>query len=283
MAFAQRRRGRAARVALLTVTVEEFEAVSDVFGLHHNIPGTPYFVASAEEPRTFDLVHRRMPGQTNIESIQTAGDLIEEFHPEFLLLIGTAGGHSGRDGLRLGDVVVANYVDYSGYWKYKDGATLQRKLPHDHPSAHLLQNYVEPLRAKPLRWAQGIRVARPGDGQPLALVGGIVSGNILLGDPDNQEQRRILAHFDKAYAFEMEAYGVATAVYKARTSVHYNPQYLVIRGISDLVDRDPEGNQEVRQMWTPYAVASAATFASVLVDDLFSVTGVRTRPTDVEP
>ncbi len=270
-------------MALLTVTVEEFDAVSDIFGLHNNLPGTPYFVGAAGAAPTVDLVHRRVPGQTNIVSIQAAGDLIEEFHPEFVLLIGTAGGHSGRDGLGLGDVVVADYVDYSGYWKYKDGAVLQRKLPHDHPSAHLLQNYVEALRAKPSRWAQRIQVARPADGQPVVRVGGIVSGNILLGDPDNDEQRRILAHFDKAYAFEMEAYGVATAVYKARTSVHYNPQYLVVRGISDLVDKDPAENQAVRHMWTPYAVASAATFASVLVDDLFAVTGVRTQPAEVKP
>jgi nucleoside phosphorylase len=219
-----------------------------------------------------------MPHQTNLTSVQTAGDLIEDFRPQFLVLIGTAGGHSGRDGLSLGDVVVADYMDYSGYWKYKEGAILERRLPHDHPSGHMVDNYVEPLRAKPTRWIERIQTPRPGDGSPKLIVGGVVSGNILLGDPRNEEQQRILDHFDKAYAFEMEGYGVSSAVFKARRSVHYNPQYLVVRGISDLVDQDPEANQATRQAWTPYAVSAAAAFASVLIDDFFSVNGDQHEP-----
>ncbi len=257
----------------MTVTIEEAEAVQEVFGLNHQLPGTGYTTDSPSDGRRFRIVHRRMPQQTNVISVQVAGGLIEDFRPQFLLLIGTAGGHSGRDSLSLGDVVVADYMDYSGFWKYKEGAVFERKLPHDHPSGHMVENYVEPLRARPQRWIERIRTPRPSLGCPKLFIGGIVSGNILLGDPNNEEQRRILDHFDKAYAFEMEGYGVSSAVYKARSSVHYNPQYLVVRGISDLVDQDPASNQATRQQWTPYAVSAAAAFASVLLDDFFTVHG----------
>jgi nucleoside phosphorylase len=265
-------RGRigAATFGLLTVTTEEAAAITNVFGLHQNLQGTNYFVAGPTSSK-FEIVHSRIPHQTNIVSVQSAGALIEDFRPEFLLLIGTAGGHSGRDHLQVGDVVVADYMDYAGYWKYAPGAILERKLPHDHPSAHLLMNYVEPLRAKADPWIDRISVPRPVPGRPKLMVGGMVSANILLGDPENEEQKRILSHFDKAYAFEMEGHGVASAVYRARTSVHYNPQFLIVRGVSDLVDRDVEENQTTRQLWTPYAVDAAAVFALVLIEAFFKV------------
>ncbi len=261
-------RGRkgAATFGLLTVTTEEACEVTKMFGLQHNLPGTNYFVASPSATSQFELVHSRIPHQTNIISVQSAGALIEDFRPEFLLLIGTAGGHSGRDHLDVGDVVVADYMDYAGYWKYSKGSILERKLPHDHPSPHLLLNYVEPLRAKPDPWIARIPVARPGAGTPKLMVGGMVSANILLGDPKNEEQKRILKHFDKAYAFEMEGHGIASAVYRARTSVHYNPQFLVIRGVSDLVDKGVAENQKMRKLWTPYAAAAAAALAAVLIE-----------------
>ncbi len=267
-------RGRigSAQVGLMTVTIEEAAVVSQAFALDAPLPGTGYTTNSLHSSPNFQIVHKRMPNQTNLTSVQTAGDLIEDFRPAFLILIGTAGGHSGRDGLNLGDVVVADYVDYSGYWKYKDGAVIERKMPHDHPSGHLIQNYVEPLRVSPKRWIDRIQEKRPTEGTPTLFIGGLVSGNILLGDPRNEEQVRILNHFDKAYAFEMEGFGLSSAVFKARTSVYYNPQYLVVRGISDLVDRDAAENQVTRSIWTPYAVSAATSFTSVLLDDFFSVT-----------
>ncbi len=260
-----------AQVGLMTVTTEEAAIVTKIFALDASLPGTGYTINSLQSTPDFKIVHKRMPNQTNLVSVQIAGDLIEDFRPAFLILIGTAGGHSGREGLNLGDVVVADYVDYSGYWKYKNGAVIERKMPHDHPSGHLIQNYVEPLRINPKKWIDRIQEPRPNNGVPKLFIGGLVSGNILLGDPKNEEQIRILNHFDKAYAFEMEGFGLSTAVFKARTSVYYNPQYLVVRGISDLVDRDATQNQETRAEWTPYAVSAATAFTSVLLEDFFFV------------
>ena len=260
-------------IGLMTVTVEEAAIVNRVFALTR-IQGTAYTSSKALAPGSLiNIVHRRAQHQTNTVSAQTAGGVIEDFRPQYLIVIGTAGGRSKQDGLSLGDVVVADYLDYSRIWKYTAGQVLARKLPHDHPSGHLLESYVEPLRADPKLWTTKIVAERPEAGQPTFFVGGIVSGNSLLGDPDNEEQKRILEHFDKAYAFEMEGYGLSSAVYKARSDVHYNPQYLIVRGISDLVDTDAAQNNDARKKWTDYAVNAAAAFVAVLVSDFFGVNG----------
>ncbi len=262
-------RGRigSARIALITVTVEEFDGIRTTFGLDLNLPGTPYFVRGVSPNGEYDIVLRRLSAQTNPPAMEGAGSAIEDFRPEFLVLIGTCGGHSERDNVTTGDVIVADYIDYSGYWKYKKGAVLHRKTPHDHPSGYLLQNFVEPIRVS-RSWIDRLRVRRPADGTPKLMIGSIVSGDILLGDPRNKEQKRILAYFDKAYGFEMEAYGVARAVYHARNSVHYNPQFLIVRGVSDLVNADAERNQAIRQQWTPYAVSAAGAFMADLIEKL---------------
>ena len=82
--------------------------------------------------------------------------------------------------------------------------------------------------------------------------------------------RSVLDAYEKALAFEMESFGVARTVYSSRSSVHYNPQFLIIRGISDLVDKDPTENQKTRKVWTPLAIDAAATFAKALTETLFA-------------
>lgn len=221
------------------------------------------------------MVLRRASAQTNLISAEAAGDIIQDYRPDFILLIGTAGGYGGRDGLSLGDVVISDYVEFSGYWKYKEEQVLRRKIAHDHPSLYLRDNFAERLRVEPDSWRGYIQLPRPGPGAPTLHIGEVVSGDILLGDPDNAEQRRILEFFDKGLAFEMEAVGVARTVYKARRWLRYNPQFAVIRGISDLVNANAADNQGTRVAWTPYAVSAAAAVAKAMVEDLLRVLRAR--------
>ena len=81
-------------IAILTITIEEFEIVQALFGLEQNIVHTPYFVKSARRS-PYDVVARRSTSQTNVISHRSAGEIIEDFFPEFLIIIGTAGGCHG--------------------------------------------------------------------------------------------------------------------------------------------------------------------------------------------
>jgi nucleoside phosphorylase len=257
-----------ATVAILTMTIEEFNGVRSVFGLNQELVSTAYAVKELNTSKNYPVVIRRASGQTNVLSSQITRDILEDFRPSYLLVIGTAGGHSGRENIKLGDIVVADYIDYSGYWKLKDGVFHARRNACDHPSLHPLANFAEGLSRSPEEWQHRFASHKDGEPYPKVLTGAVVAGDLLMGDADNAEQQRILTAYDKALAFEMESYGVARAVYESRSTVHYNPQFLIIRGISDLVNEGADENNGTRAKWTPFAVDAAATFALVLVDKL---------------
>ena len=204
------------------------------------------------------------PGQTNLTAADVVRDFIEDFRPGCLLLIGIAGGHGDRE-VKLGDVVVADFVEDSEYFKLSKGKSSHRRRPYDHPSYELRRIYAEPL-CKTADWHAHVDVKRPNRRKPHAAVVNVASGEKLLGDPNNAYQRLVMKQFDKAAAFEMEGFGVASQVFKQRNSVSYNPQYLIIRGISDLVN--VSNNQEARDRWRRYAASVAAAFAKELVKRL---------------
>jgi adenosylhomocysteine nucleosidase len=263
-------RGRSI-VGILTIIPEEFEAVRRLLGTHQNIPGGQYFVAQIAAPdasglSAYEVVVCQSAGQTNLTASDIVRDFIEDFRPEYLLLVGIAGGHGKRE-VRLGDVVIADFVEDSEYFKLSDGKSLHRKRAYDHPSYKLRQLYAEPL-SKISDWHQYIDTKRPNKKPPRAVVANLASGEKLLGDRKNAYQKMIISHFDKAAVFEMEGFGVASQVFKQRGSVHYNPQYLIIRGVSDLVNE--KSNQATRNKWKNYAACAAAAFARALVEKILA-------------
>lgn len=178
------------------------------------------------------------------------------------------GGVEGRDDVQHGDVVVVDYVEYYEFQKFEQGRCLIRSLPLDHPSLYLRENFAEPLGVDEA-WRQGIDVDRPEQGLPKVVIGNLASGDKLMGDSDNDFQRKVVATFDKVIAVDMESTGLARSMFKSRKSVHYNPQYAVIRGISDVIsDAD---NDELRRIWRPYASEVAATFAKGMVRRLLEL------------
>src|SRR5262249_32858983 len=143
-----------------------------------------------------------------------------------------------------------------------------RKQAFDHPSMYLRETIT--LRVKIAgRWLARVGKDRPIEGQPKVLEGNLIAGDKILGDGENEYQCKILREFDKALAVDMESYGLARSVYNARSVRHYNLNYLVVRGISDLVD--DEGNDEQRKKWRDYAAATAAAFALCVADEIVAI------------
>jgi len=261
-----RLRGRrgSSRVAVLTIEEAEFDAAAETLGGMVNLEGTPYFVGDAAKV-AHDVVLRKAPDRGNHACNKCVKEFVEDFRPEFLLLVGTAGGVTGRDGVRVGDVVVADYVEYSEFSKLVKRQHLKRAMAYDHPSLYLRESIAHPL-SKGDEWIARIKLKRPRAGRPKVLFGQIVAGEKLLGDPDSTYQKRVLKAFDKAIAVDMESWGVGRAVYETRFSVHYNLQYLVIRAISDPVDS--QSNDAIRRKWRNYASAAASAFAMEVVQKI---------------
>lgn len=85
------RSGGRAIVALLTVVPEESTAVRRKFSLAENIPGTPYFVEGDANHHSHEIIQRQCDRGT-LATQEAATQLVEEFRPEFILLVGIAGG-----------------------------------------------------------------------------------------------------------------------------------------------------------------------------------------------
>jgi nucleoside phosphorylase len=260
-------RGRA-RIAVLTVVDDELKQLRPALRCTHNLTGTAYWVREQVPHATHEVVLKQLADRGNIASGECASEIIEDFRPHYLLLVGIGGGIEGRDETDIGDVVIADHVDYYEFRKLVGGKSMPRKIPLDHPSRLLRCDIAKPM-SDIGHWASAIAHARPTKGVCKAIVGNLIAGEKLLADGSNAVQREILAQYDKAIAVDMESVGVARAVFKARGSVHYNLQYAVVRGVSDLVNADD--NDGMRRQWRPYAASAAAAFAAGMIDRLLEI------------
>lgn len=273
-----------ASVGLLTFIEAEFHAVRDVFGLHEHIIGTNYAVATVSTTGSYDVVATRSDQWGNIRAGQIVRSLLEDFRPSYVIVAGIAGGitkPTDRQPVAVGDVIIPNYISYFELKKLISGKTERALVPYDHPSHYLRRQFAEPLCSiRPERWTGRVTADRPEPGSPKAIIGHLVSGESLLGDDESKVQQQVLKDFPTAIAVDMESYGIASEMYNQRVTVAYNPQYLVIRGVSDLVQPKPRRgapppaatNQDIRDRWRNYAAHAAAIFAHTLVGDLLATT-----------
>jgi nucleoside phosphorylase len=216
-----------------------------------------------------------------------ARDIIEDLDPQWLLLVGIAGGVPAAE-FTLGDVVVASkFTDFSvkaaleartaqyavgggplhkevqdylallpaikdelGAWNSR-ASIGTNKPPVDLTTATFYgdRDWQEKVRKSLMRHFGTSSLARP----PLVIMGTIASSDTLVKDSQTVQQWQESARH--IIAIEMELAGVYLA---ARRKDHEYP-ILAIRGISDIVglDRHPD--------WTEFACQSAAALALAIV------------------
>lgn len=255
------------RVAVLSVIEEETTAVRDVFGLTERIPGKPYFVTGSADIIRPDVLNREV-GRNNTVSLDRIREVIEHWRPELLVLCGIAGGINGREGVKLGDIVIPEYIHYCSYAKLSEHGSQRRYMPYDHPSLSLHADYAAPLRDDHSWITTTARTLLPRKRIPRVIIGSIVAGDKVYGDPENEEQKQIVAEFDEAVAMDMESVGLCRAVAMSRVSPEYNPRLLIVRSISDLIGSSL--NNRERKRYKPLSARVAATFAQKLVTDIIA-------------
>jgi nucleoside phosphorylase len=256
-----------ARVAILSVIEEETRAVRNVFGLTERIRGLPYFVAPDGDVTRPDVVNREV-GRTNIQSGGRIREVIEHWRAEALILCGIAGGITEHGEVNIGDIVIPEYIHYCSFAKLSEQGEQRRYIPYDHPSLSLHGYYAAPLRDDPSWITDSLRGLLPGRRVPKVLIGSLVAGDKVYGDPDNDEQVKIISEFDEAIAIDMESVGLCRAVAESRTDPQYNPRLLIVRGISDLVGTADNSGQ--RSQHRELSAIIAATFARHVVDDILA-------------
>lgn len=283
-----------ARVAVVTILNEEFAAVRSQLPAPYEIgtssvyaPGPP---DDPEDP-VFPYVVVQARDRSNTPMAQDIRRWVSELRPEIFIVSGIAGGiQRAREGdaasfkgLGPGDIAIANYIHYGAYAKYVPSGRLQRYFPIDHPAADLVE-HCQAVDREPDEWMARIGVDRPGAGHPQVEVGEFVALEGVASDPSHQAQREYVHHFDNAIAIDMESMGVGRALHDLRDTVHYNPRWACVRGISDAVralapetQEEPaaaeaaeHSNNAERQQWKPYAAEVAAAFTRQLVARILS-------------
>jgi hypothetical protein len=160
-----------ARVALFTIIEEEFAAAQEVFGLRVNIGGTGYFASEADGRGVWDVVLMQATDRSNVPVGRDVSALMEDLRPQIIVLLGVAGGlcdenNQGRDGIRVGDVLIADQVSYVEFLKIVPEGALVRTYAIDHPSVSLRKSVCVPIQ-KTFRIDEHVMEMAPPDPGPI--------------------------------------------------------------------------------------------------------------------
>jgi nucleoside phosphorylase len=244
--------------AVIATLDEEFEAVKNVFDLQEMYlkkGGTSkgevqYYYKEIEG---FRVAFFRFSQRGNITSATETREIIDNFKPKYIILVGIAGGVSGN--INLGDVAISDDVEYYPYEKVDEGGRHPRKITVEPPSKKL----KEIIRYVGDEWRERITAPRPGGGEVKIVHGLILSGEAILSEGGEARTRvqELLERYGKAIAIETEAGGIAEAVYGSSS------EYIVIKGVSDYAGESR--SQQQRETWRNYASNVAAAFSYGLI------------------
>lgn len=278
--------GRIATVRIVVITPTEHESAPARAALGADRYMDASYFADSDDAHP-DVVVAEIGEMGNISSSGFTTQVVEDLRPEVVILTGIAGGAVSADGkhrqgVDLGDVFLPHFVHYGDLRKLDDAKGDQKRYnPHDHPSHRLLQA-AKACSTRWPEWHNTIPVAPPSAKPAVAVLseGTLVSGEKIFGDKRHPEQRRLIGEYPEAVAVEMEAYGVGRGCYEARSAVDYNPGFLIVRGISDLVTASVDGesdvqqdavkdqNQKQRDDWREFAAAAAAAYTARCVESI---------------
>jgi nucleoside phosphorylase len=233
---------------IITALDTELDAVKSILDRHEQkkVGATTYYLGEINSShRSFKVALAKTFKMGNVNAALTTQDLIYNFNPNYIIMIGIAGGLK-RDNLELGDVVVADLVIDYEYLKI-----LPESLSEPRIDAHQT-DYSIVESAQHFDWAGSIDLPCPSgdpDKKSKLFIGPIASGNKVVTDEKFIED--IKSHNSKIIAIEMESEGVCTAA----SHLTIPKRVLIIRGISDMADADKDAVD-----WHPFSASAAAKF-----------------------
>lgn len=195
-------------------------------------------------------------GMGQLNAALLTRDVIEEWAPKKLILVGIAGG-LGKE-VKLGDIVVSDQiVDYE-LGKITPAGTSPRWSVYrsDPRLKERLTNY------RKSDWVKHITADRP-DGNksiiPAVHSGVVLSGNKVIADEKTAGALRSV--WSRAAAIEMEAAGIASALYQTEKT----PSFIMIKGICDHADSKKDDR------WQLYAAEAAGAFTMAFILDKLQI------------
>jgi nucleoside phosphorylase len=195
-----------------------------------------------------------MVGMGRVPATAATSDAIRRWSPDYVVLIGIAGGLKSA-GVGLGDILLAEQIaDYQSQKITEEKTEIRwSALPVDH-------RLLEFSRSIPVTtWLPEISEPRPhgGQGMPKRHIGTITTGDAVIAVTEILESFRD-TNWPKLIGVEMEAGGAAVS---AHQSAH-RPGFFMVRSVSDQA-----GNKSSKRVmaWRPYACDAAAAYAITLI------------------
>jgi nucleoside phosphorylase len=244
---------------IITALEEEFDAVCALLTVER-LPPSPedtrtYFSSSLDVDfpgglkGTYSLILMCLHSMGRVEAANATNDVIRRFSPQYVLLVGIAGGIEENE-VSLGDILIANQVvDFEN----------QKVLP-DSTKFRFTSHNVDPRllnsagHYKVHECLALMKLERPaGHANPKRHLGPIATGDKVVAQQDFL--RDFLECYPKAIAVEMESGGVASAAFKSSSK----PGFFMIRATSDLADHNKD--KEETKLWRSYACELAACYA----------------------
>lgn len=257
--------------AILTIVPEAWQSAIELFGAsnYEDRAGIRYAVSlvGAQDGGQHLVVIAQATDRSNVPAARATEAMLRAWKPRHFIVADIGGGFwsdgpTRRDGLNVGDVIVASDIEYFEVEKeVPDSEPLGRgyamQLPTPGP-----RNAIRSLADFFADWYQPAQQLRLGAAEvraPLIIDGQIICGEKLLSDPNSDLVKRLVKKYDKALGLDMESAGVGRAVLDLQGEEIFT-QFVVLRGVSDLVNKI-EGNQETRDEWKPFAARASIAAA----------------------
>jgi nucleoside phosphorylase len=225
---------------IFTALALEYQAVrSHIDDLHdkEHPEGNVYEQGTFTSPSTHWQVGLVQTQMGTARAAFEAGRAIDYFKPSLVFFVGIAGGLKD---VHIGDVVAATKV--YGYESGKATTTFQPRPETGIPAFRLVQRALAEARGQ--QWLQRLQPSTQLEQSPRVHVAPIAAGEKVIASTRSTIWKFLRQQYGDAVAVEMEGYGFLQAVYG-----YQNVEALVVRGISDLVDKkseaDATGTQEM--------------------------------------
>jgi len=125
--------------AVIATLDEEYNAVKEVFQLQEkDLKSEKNFTYYHKKIEEFGIAFFKLTQRGNMNSASQTTEIINNFNPKYIILVGIAGGV--KKNINLGDVAISDNVEY---YEYKKVA--QKKHNHDQLLSHHLLRTLETL------------------------------------------------------------------------------------------------------------------------------------------
>lgn len=207
---------------------------------------------SNEKGEQLSVVVTRTLNQGNQSIVAAYHDLVKNFSPQYIALIGIAGSLS--DKVHIGDVVIAeNVLDYAPCAETSAGIEHRPKMYSSSAKIRvMIQNLQDKIGKDDMIFSMidsNNRTTR----DFTCYLADIASGETVLKFRDGETRKYISRVSKKLYAVETEAAGLSSAFLEGELSLEAKPKgFFIIRGISDHSDQGK--SDDYQQLATRHAM-----------------------------